>query len=896
LPDGPGLGDKSPFGQPQKNLESDTLLAETVIGRSKVSLSINDFTGTISLLREAQRRTRRATLKSLHTILTLYLASLEHLRGNIGAAKKYFTAGRALARVQSDPLVVRNLLSGSVIHYSYCGRFQEAIQCLESIEPMLFNKLQFRRLSLIMGIVLGVTYGLVGRLSQGLGLLNQLRETALALPDQASAAHASVNMGILLFMKKDLDGALRTISESLQLSPKPDLYTQFYGSLYLACIYLKKNDISESQKHLAFALQIWEKNPFTLTGQLLEFGLATEQGRFPATHRLSLEKEIHTALLSENVYVRGLGWRYKAKLQEIRKESQESILQSLKKSLACLKSSGCGIELAETMQALGRFYLQRGRARRAKRTIEEAASLLRQYGAGDVADDLKPQLQPSWTRDDLLDTILTAGSEVVALNDIREVTRRILTGAMKITGGERGGIFIKSADSSQPGFEILAAKNLTLEDTLKPAFHRSKEMIAKSAKTGLGLVDNPEGAATGESDDKDPLKSRIFVPLLLRGETIGVLYQDNRIIRTTFKEQDLKVLSYFASLAAIALDNAFAYKEIRRLNQRLNEEKQYLEEQQQGGLHLEDFVAASPAIKKVLALVEQVASTESTVCISGETGVGKEMVARAVHQYSRRSDKPFIRVNCSALPETLIHSELFGHEKGAFTGADKRRLGRFELADGGTLFLDEIGEMSLDLQVRLLRVLQTREFERVGGSESIRSDFRLVAATNRDLSKAVVEGRFREDLYYRLNVFPIPVPPLRQRPEDIAPLALHFLKKHSEKSGKNFTGIPAPDMQQLQAYHWPGNVRELENVIERGVILNREGVFRVPEFHPGEREDGRPGAATLEDMERRFIAETLQKTNWKIYGPGGAAQLLGLNHSTLYSRMKKLNIKKRPKS
>jgi len=414
------------------------------------------------------------------------------------------------------------------------------------------------------------------------------------------------------------------------------------------------------------------------------------------------------------------------------------------------------------------------------------------------------------------------------------------------------------------------------------------QLILESASTGKEKLDT----APDDSDLKssDEIKSRICIPLLRQKKAIGVLYHDNRLFQSTFKTRDLKILSYFAALAAIALDNAQAYEEIHLLNQRLSQEKNYLEEQQLEHLHFDDFVAASAEIKKVLSLVKRVSDTDTTVLILGETGVGKEMVARAIHQQSRRRDKPFIRVNCSAFSETLIASELFGHEKGSFTGASHKRIGRFELADTGTLFLDEIGDISMDIQVRLLRVLQTKRFERVGGSESIYSDFRLLTATNRNLEKAVSEGRFRQDLYYRLNVFPIHVPPLRERMEDISPLACHFLKKHSDRMNKYFKGIPETEIEKLQAYPWPGNVRELENVIERGVILNAGELFSIPELSQEGIDDRIGRQYTLEELERRYILDTLKKTRWKIYGPAGAAKLLGIHHSTLYSRMKKLGI------
>jgi transcriptional regulator with GAF, ATPase, and Fis domain len=362
---------------------------------------------------------------------------------------------------------------------------------------------------------------------------------------------------------------------------------------------------------------------------------------------------------------------------------------------------------------------------------------------------------------------------------------------------------------------------------------------------------------------------------------------------SAFAEADLGLLAYFGALAGFALDNARAYEEIQRLNQKLNEEKKYYEEQHQQSIHFESIIGESPAIRSVLNQVAQVASTESTVLIVGETGVGKELVARATHNHSARHSKPFIRVHCSSLPESLIPSELFGHEKGAFTGATHRRIGRFELADGGTLFLDEIGDLPLEIQVRLLRVLQSREFERVGGSETLHSDFRLIAATNRNLEQLIQEGKFRDDLYYRINVFPIYVPSLRERIEDIPLLAYYFLKNYSRKMGKNFEKIPEGEMEKLLRYDWPGNVRELENIIERGAILSTPPDFQVPELHLRNPGVANPkNAVTLKENERGHILWALQRTGWKVRGSGGAAELLEIHPSTLEFRIKKLAIQR----
>jgi transcriptional regulator with GAF, ATPase, and Fis domain len=334
-----------------------------------------------------------------------------------------------------------------------------------------------------------------------------------------------------------------------------------------------------------------------------------------------------------------------------------------------------------------------------------------------------------------------------------------------------------------------------------------------------------------------------------------------------------------------------ANKEIRRLNKKLNDEKQYYKEEHIQSLNFKEIIGKSNGIQKILSQIEHVAESDATVLITGETGVGKELGARAIHRLSLRNAKPFIRVHCSALPENLIPSELFGHEKGSFTGASRQRIGRFELADTGSLFLDEMGEINPDIQTRLLRVLQTKEFERVGGTETLQSDFRLIVATNKNLRQEVENSRFRADLYYRLNVFPIHVPPLRERTEDIPLLANHFLKIHSKKTRKNFMGIDKKDMKSLIRYNWPGNIRELENVIERACILSGGLYPKIPDLESKYSPETRPtGSITLKEMEARHLRWALKKTAWKVRGPGGAAELLDINPSTLRFRMKKHGI------
>jgi PAS domain S-box-containing protein len=336
---------------------------------------------------------------------------------------------------------------------------------------------------------------------------------------------------------------------------------------------------------------------------------------------------------------------------------------------------------------------------------------------------------------------------------------------------------------------------------------------------------------------------------------------------------------------------------------RLRQQNLYLREEIKSEYNFEEIIGGSTALRNVLAKVGQAAPTDSTVLVLGETGTGKELVARAVHNLSRRKDRPLIKLNCSALPTGLVESELFGHEKGAFTGATERRTGRFELAEGGTIFLDEVGELPPEAQAKLLRVLQEREFERVGGSKTIRVDVRVIAATNRDLTHAVASGKFREDLYYRLNVFPVALPPLRDRTEDIPLLVHYFVARYAAKVGRAINSVPKDAMQRLMDYRWPGNVRELENVVERAVILSPGPELTVaPELLPVLPAAAAPAPirmdvpsgepAALEDVDRQHILAVLKRTGWRIDGPQGAAKLLNMNPSTLRSRMQKLGIRR----
>jgi len=354
------------------------------------------------------------------------------------------------------------------------------------------------------------------------------------------------------------------------------------------------------------------------------------------------------------------------------------------------------------------------------------------------------------------------------------------------------------------------------------------------------------------------------------------------------------VLEEVGKQVALAIENMVAYEEIAQLKSHLEQEKLYLQEEIKTEHNFEEIIGQGQNIKRVLRAIETVAPTDASVLVLGETGTGKELFVRAIHNLSPRKDKALVKVNCAALPSGLIESELFGHEKGAFTGALSRRIGRFELSHSGTIFLDEIGDLPLELQAKLLRVLQDGEFERVGGTGSIKVNVRVIAATNRDLERSVQEDRFRQDLFYRLNVFPMRIPSLRERKEDIALLVKYFAVKYGKKMGRNIETIPKKVMDSLTSYTWPGNVRELENVIERSVILSPGSQLELADWLPKQGISSQGNKVpTLEELERRHIIEVLEMTGWRVSGERGAATVLDVKSTTLESRMKKLGISRK---
>jgi transcriptional regulator with GAF, ATPase, and Fis domain/tetratricopeptide (TPR) repeat protein len=879
--------------------EEDRLFSETAIKYSKISTARHDTAMVLSIVESALERAKKWGMEDLEALLKMHMAKNERLRSHYSRALRHFEEGWALAERLNDPKVMRSATTFSTFFLFWQGRFQEAVRMYEKAVPDI-EKYPRGGFPLLAVMTVGYCYAQIGQVSQGLGMLDAIRTQCLKKGDHYLGAYIGGNIGNILLDNGRLDDAVPFLEDAAKEARQAhNDWVWISVKLSLAHAYYLKGDDKTCMDYLRDFLKQSRSVQATVYfyPYLMELGLAMKRERLPQIKGLSLETELPGMIKGKNIFMRGVAYRFQATLMQMKGSAHEKILSALENSVQWLEESGNQIELSKSKLALARELLAFGDEERAKALTLAASKALVNLNDALIPDELRALVKDRPAGETLLKEILKLGQEVVSIRDNKDLVQHIISTVNRITGAERGAIFLLEPNADPPTLLLRASKNLTSEQVGHSGFASSLSMIQEVARAGKGRILGISGKENPGPPDHELIRSRICVPMIFRDQAVGVLYHDNRLLSSAFRESDLDLLSYFAALAAFALDNSSAYEEIKRLNRQLSEENLYYREEHLQNLHFEDIMGESLAIRHVLTQIDQVAETDATVMITGETGVGKELVARAIHRNSPRRGKPFIKVHCSALPESLIPSELFGHEKGAFTGAIRRRIGRFELADGGTFFLDEIGDLGLDIQVRLLRVLQTREFERVGGSETLRSDFRLVVATNRDLEKLIKIQRFRADLYYRLAVFPIHVPPLRERKEDIPILAYYFLKIYSKKRGKEFTKIPESEMEKLVRYDWPGNVRELENIIERSTILGSGPLFRVPELGT-EAVETLPGrnATTLRENERKHILWALQQTKWKVRGRGGAAELLEIPPSTLAFRMKKLGIHRRKKA
>lgn len=852
----------------------------------------------IHLFTKAQEVARQNKEWRTLTKITLAMGQLFREGNQLDKALLYFNDAWKLAEATDDLDTLRTV----VLHISnslfWKGRISEAIQRYEKVVGNL-EEFGDDETTLKSGAMLGWCYVICGRVSRGLGMIDAIRGKAESFHLDGASVFAGVVKALSLMEVRRVSEAELCLEGVLSSKPAIDdhyLLSASYGCLAYACSFQK-------QYEKAFE---WHKKLSEHTSFL---GLTYHTGSYVFEYLYELEmrgfflpemnydSEINRMINGDDLYMKGVALRYKAIKNVKVRELKGRAFLDLRKSEKHLKMIGAEIELARTWIILGDAYLKEGEVKVALSYLEKAWALFSAIDKSLFPKDLLVIMMPQEEKVEFMtERIISINESLAAVRDLPMFLERVINLAMDFTMAMRGAFFeIDKANKPR----IVASRNLDPMLLKAEQFKIIEEVIGFVARNGAEAIMpglNDRGNVSDEVLFRVGIHSFICMPAKLGDQTYGYLYLDNRLGGEAFPDSHLPYVRLLCNQIAIGLSNINIYNEIREMKDRFEEEATFYKREMGIANPLETIIGQSEAMKTVLGQIRQVAPTDSSVLIVGETGVGKELVAKAIHNLSSRKSGPFIPVNLAALPHELVASELFGHEKGAFTGANERYKGRFELAHGGTIFLDEIGDLPQSIQVKLLRVLQEGVFERLGSAKPIRSDFRVIAATNKDLLWEIEKSTFRQDLYYRLNVFPIRIPLLRDRKEDILLIARYFIEKFSRRMGKKMKSVTYDELKKLASYRWPGNVRELEHFIERAVILSDGEQIKFPSleqpFEGQPRNESQDTPRPLAEMERSYIEGILHASHWRVSGPYGAAVILGLKPTTLLSRMKKLGIKK----
>jgi len=888
----------------------DHLLAfmEKLVSRDEETPSPETFgTWMTALERRAALSLLHPDLKRIHPWLTAAQKTASHLgdvRAEVSlelllgqncwmsfqyerAVTHFETAWRMMDTVD-DPELRRRALQLRGLSYLIRGDLSRAVQVYEESLGELEER-DDDDFSMITALHLSQCYTQLGMPQRALGISESIYHQAKKNENWPLVCFSLANSGLILIEMMHLKESRAYFEAAMEICRKEATpMAEIIAGVGLANIECLEGRYDRAAKHFQVLYRIRKSSWYhTLNAcHIFEPGfILHRQGVSPVEldSVIRFLSEFREEQLNPLVYgiIRRLKIRY---LEENVKPADK--IKELKTIEASLEKTGARLELAKARIDLARLYLQTNQWSLAEEAAGRAWEFLKRTAKAAFPPDLKSLIDGEEGRaeDRLYEVVIEMGEALISQKNTEHMLTNIITSISRLTGAERAAIFIR--DKRSPDFRIAASRNFPRDHLTDPEFRDIREIIRLAVTEGESKIVQRELDKTADGETR-----RIIVtPLVLGRRVTGILYQDSRFFTIDLAPDRLRLLSALASLITVSLDRAQAYEEIAGLNARLLSEYRPPREVNEDPGPLGEIIGASEAMIDLKNLIHKVAPTRSTVLIKGETGVGKELIARAIHRESARRNGPFIRVNCAALPETLIDSELFGHEKGSFTGAVRTKPGRFELADKGTIFLDEVSELPPATQSRLLRILQEKEFQRVGGTKTLYSDFRLIAATNKDLEGEIAAGRYRADLYFRLNVFPLRVPPLRERREDIPLLAGHFLEHFCAQYQSPRMVIPPAVMERLVSYAWPGNVRELANVIERAVIMGdpdirlpdnlAEAVSFVAETTP----------LPLKELEKRHILNTLRLTRGKIGGPAGASALLGLKRTTLIHRMKRLGI------
>ncbi len=826
-------------------------------------------------------------------LINLHLGRLYYFGQRRIEAAQAFEKGYSEVKELGDQDIHARSAEFLGLHYFTQGLFKEAFNYFEvGLENFELGKSNMPT-NVLTSMWIGYCAAFMGQFHRAIGTLDYYRRFCLERGDHSSASILRAVLGIILLMAKKNRDAYYHLSQAEQEAKQNENFL----AGYFARGGLSYHQFVEGRLEKSYDMSA------TLFKEAMEAGLSRQYvspiflEMYYEFYRLgfkpfmgeSFQTEVIRLLKEPNIFLRGVALRLRAMDRIVVANDAATAQRDLEKSRDYLKKSGAAVELAKTLVEMARLALIEGHKDDARVFADQAFKELGGYQKEFYPDDLQYLLRSKTalpnektSSENLFMQFMDIIEELEPNSDLDQILHRVVKATNRLLGAERGGILWFDPNHQKAPI-LRAAHNLTPSNLQEEDFASNMALVFKAYRTQKPLLLQMDEKT--EKEWQYQCKSIICIPLEVAGQTTGVLYYDNSYVDGCFDMIEPGDLNRMAQSISRYIERLHAHSlKIRDMN---------LHQANHAPLTPSyEIITRSPAMGQVLDQADRVAVTDSSVLILGETGVGKELLARRIHEKSRRADRSLIVVDPSTMPESLVESELFGHEKGAFTGADRQKKGRLELAHGGTLFIDEIGDIPLPVQVKLLRVLQEKTIMRVGGTRTIYSDFRLVAATHRDIARMVARGEFREDLYYRINVVPIHMPPLRRRGDDIALLSRHFLNRYAAKYHRPEFQLSAEDENRLKAYHWPGNVRELKNVLERASLLSTEGKIDLdlPSATASPTRNPFEDLPSLDEIQRRYIRYVLEHTKGKQSGQEGATEILGMNRSTLYNRMKKLGI------
>jgi transcriptional regulator with GAF, ATPase, and Fis domain len=812
--------------------------------------------------------------------------------GKYDQAAEMFEQSWDKANIDGREILVKRVALATTDFLMWQGRLSEAIDRYEKVLGNL-EELPADESSLQACAQLGWIYGKCGQTVRGIGLINSVmvKATELSL-DNLKVYSKIIVVLTLLDARRNVEA--EPIVDELLAYPQEELDQYVLWPLcaskaYILCLH-GEYEASFQMQNMAYAKakalgNFHHRGPWNF-----EYIDILEDAGFMHPE-MNYESEVNRVINWPDVYMQGVGYYYRARRTLKNKGTAKDASKDLHKSLTLLNHSGAKLDLSFAQILLAQLMIQEGERDKAELLLKEAWRILRFVNKQLFPEELKHLVVEQGHEEFLLEPLIEISETIGTLRNRNKLLNHIITLTLQLTGAERGAFFLKQKDHQ---LEMVASRNLEPELINMGSFSHELASIDRVLETGEEIIRSNIPKNESGNSFHNSSGWQIIYPVKLQDKVLGSFFLEKNLIGSSLPEKISPLLKVISTQVAVALDNVSAYEEIAELKDQLEAEAIFYRSEPSNVLQVKDIIGDSAKIKEMIAKIYDVAQSNATALIIGETGVGKELVAKAIHQLSNRSSGPFIPVSIASLSKELIASELFGHEKGAFTNALRTHRGRFELANEGTLFLDEVNSLSLDIQAKLLRVLEEKKFERAGGNTEIKSNFSIIAASNQPLNQLVKSGVFRSDLYYRLNVYPITVPPLRERKEDIPLLVSHFVQAFNEKFGKSFKDINKSSLQRLMDYSWPGNVRELKHAVERAVISCKKKQLSFSDFNAYEPEEGDNNLfLSLNDMERQYIIKALALCAWKISGQNGAAKLLDLKPQTLYSKIKRLGIKKR---